>query len=399
MLPIEEWFRKPINRTEKKVNVNARSHAAAVHEVKPSAVKTAKPIETKEPLPDESIQDIQQIKVIQDTEEIRPRENEENIVTEESEDEVLTKDVTDQIGSDVKDMLDMGKEDILLAQIDEFREKAKQLQKLMSARENRAKDLESKVYAKQQQEKELDKVILHRQQEADRIMGQVSNWMDDMADALKSDVKAMTDPLMDKMDRMASSTASKMDNLSGEVTDKLDRMSGSLNTKMDDMSGSLNRQMSDINVNVTSNVEEMSQTLTRDLQNLSETVSRELSQSGENTKQVMEEATKTMIDQNTKSLEGLKEQLDQLTSMKSDLSEKIHTEDVKCFRNIRATMDEQSKTQLEEDEKKHKQVQERFEILENRVALQSKHMRLLVGITIVNFIGIIGILILEMGLF
>ena len=49
MLPIEEWFRKPINRTEKKVNVNARSHAAAVHEVKPSAVKTAKPIETKEP--------------------------------------------------------------------------------------------------------------------------------------------------------------------------------------------------------------------------------------------------------------------------------------------------------------------------------------------------------------
>ena len=78
------------------------------------------------------------------------------------------------------------------------------------------------------------------------------------------------------------------------------------------MSGSLNRKMSDINVNVTSNVEEMSQTLTRDLQNLSETVSRELSQSGENTKQVMEEATKTMIDQNTKSLEGLKEQLDQL---------------------------------------------------------------------------------------
>ena len=85
MLPIEEWFRKPINRTEKKVNVNARSHSAAVHEVKPSAVKTAKPIETKEPLQDESIQDIQQIKVIQDTEEIRPRENEENIVTEESE--------------------------------------------------------------------------------------------------------------------------------------------------------------------------------------------------------------------------------------------------------------------------------------------------------------------------
>ena len=139
--------------------------------------------------------------------------------------------------------------------------------------------------------------------------------------------------------------------------------------------------------------------MTGDVQNLSETVSREWAQSGEKTKQVMEEATKTMIDQNTKSLEGLKEQLDQLTSMKSDLSEKIHTEDVKCFRNIRATMDEQSKTQLEEDEKKHKQVQERFEILENRVALQSKHMRLLVGITIVNFIGIIGILILEMGLF
>lgn len=377
MLPIEEWFRKPINRTEKKVNVNVHSHAASVHEVKPSAVRTATPMETKEPLQDESIQDIQQIKVIQDTEEIRPQENEGIFVAEESEDEALTKDVTDQIGSDVKDMLDMGKEDILLAQIDEFREKAKQLQKLMSARENRARDLESKVQAKQQQEKELDKVILHRQQEADRIMGQVSHQMDDMAGALKSDVKAMTDPLMDKMERM----------------------SGSLNTKMDDMSGSLNRQMSDINVNVANNVEEMSQTLTRDMQNLTQTVSREISQSGENTKLAVEEATKNMLDQNTKSLEGLKEQLDQLTSMKSDLSEKIHTEDVKCFRNIRATMDEQSRTQLEEDEKKHKQVQERFEILENRVALQSKHMRLLVGITIVNFIGIIGILILEMGLF
>ena len=73
-----------------------------------------------------------------------------------------------------------------------------------------------------------------------------------------------------------------------------------------------------------------------------------------------------MIDQNTRSLEGLKEQLEQLgqleqinelstemnsqiTTLKSDIADKIHAEDVKCYRNIQASMNEQSKMRSDAD--------------------------------------------------
>ena len=55
------------------------------------------------------------------------------------------------------------KEDYLLKQIDEFREKAKQLQTLLDSREVKVQELQLLVDEKQYQANELEEVIQNRQ--------------------------------------------------------------------------------------------------------------------------------------------------------------------------------------------------------------------------------------------
>ena len=142
---------------------------------------------------------------------------------------------------------------------------------------------------------------------------------------------------------------------------------------------------------------------------MASTLAHELNQSTEKTRQVVEAATRNMIDQNTRSLEGLKEQLEQLghleqigelstemnsqiSTLKTDIADKIHAEDVKCYRNIQASMDEQSKLLSEGDEKTRQHIQEQVDNLSQRMRSQSKLMKVSLTFTILNFLGVMGIL-------
>ena len=251
--------------------------------------------------------------------------------------------ISEQIGLDVSGMIDMEKEDFLLQQIDEFREKAKQLQQLMQSRETKAKELQGVVNERQAKASELDSLIHVRRGEADKIM----------------------------------------DN----VTERIDAMSAGVRNEMSGLSDTFSREVSGLSQNLT----------------------HELNQSTEKTRQVVEAATQNMIDQNTRSLEGLKEQLEQLgqleqinelstemnsqiTTLKTDIADKIHAEDVKCYRNIQASMDEQSKLLSEGDEKTRQHIQEQVDNLSQRMRSQSKLMKVSLTFTVLNFLGIIGIL-------
>ena len=251
--------------------------------------------------------------------------------------------ITQKIGIDVSGMIDMEKEDFLLQQIDEFREKAKQLQQLMQSRETKAKELQGVVDERQAQASELDSLINVRRDEADKIM----------------------------------------DN----VTERIDAMSAGVRNEMSGLSDAVSKQVS----------------------GLSQNLAHELNQSTEKTRQVVETATQNMIDQNTRSLEGLKEQLDQLShleqigelstemnsqisTLKTDIADKIHAEDVKCYRNIQASMDEQSKLLSEGDEKTRQHIQEQVDSLSVQMRKQSKLLKVTLVFTILNFIGAVGIL-------
>ncbi|MBO5154600.1 MAG: hypothetical protein J6C00_09675 [Eubacterium sp.] len=395
MLQIEEWFRRPQRRTERKAAPAAKPVTAAVHrsqetaaefaavpkaaesnvvELKAAERKAAEPkvAEPKVAEPAEKEwtgtqktekQDFTaapertaQIPFTDATEDMF--EPEEAVACEysadESQEDVALQDsvaeaeelehISEQIGQDVTDMIDMKKEDFLLQQIDEFREKAKQLQQLMKNRETKAKELQETVDAREAKASELDSLIHVRKGEADKIMKNVSVRIDEMSAGVRNEMSGLSD------------------------------------------------------------------TLSREVSGLSQNLTQELNQSTEKTRQVVEAATQNMIDQNTRSLEGLKEQLEQLdqrekinelstemnsqiTTLKTDIADKIHAEDVKCYRNIQASMDEQSKLLSEGDEKTRQHIQEQVDNLSRQMRSQTKLSKASLTFSILNFLGVVGILV------
>ena len=375
MLQIEEWFRRPQRRTERKTASAVKPMAAQVHRSQETAeafAAVSKTVESKAVEPEavepeeKHLTDTQKpekqnlARTLQTPLADAPEdmfEPEEAVFCEHSEDEsqenVDLQDsvaeaeelehISEQIGQDVTDMIDMKKEDFLLQQIDEFREKAKQLQQLMKNRETKAKELQETVDAREAKASELDSLIHMRKGEADKIMKNVSG--------------------------------------------RIDSMSARVRTEMSDLSNSHSKEVNGLTRNLT----------------------HELNQSTEKTRQVVEAATQTMIDQNTRSLEGLKEQLEQLghkeqinelstemnsqiTTLKTDIADKIHAEDVKCYRNIQASMDEQSKLLSEGDEKTRQHIKEQVDNLSRQMRSQAKLAKASLTFAILNFLGVVGIL-------
>ena len=58
------------------------------------------------------------------------------------------------------------KEDFLLNQIDEFREKAKQLQNLLASKESKVQELQTLVNEREDKAQELEQILTEKQEEA-----------------------------------------------------------------------------------------------------------------------------------------------------------------------------------------------------------------------------------------
>lgn len=354
MLQIEEWFRRPQRKTGRRVASVQRPVTPTVHrseEIQTEKTDIYDQPEEKEISLDEDwyfdepediveAEEPEQSSVSEASAQAEPSVSLQDSVAETEE----LEHISEKIGLDVSDMIDMEKEDFLLQQIDEFREKAKQLQQLMQSRETKAKELQSVVNERKAKANELDNLIHVRRGEAEKIMSNVSK--------------------------------------------KIDTMSAGVRTEMSGLSHTVSREMNGLTQNLT----------------------HEINQSTEKTRQVVEAATQSMIDQNTRSLEGLKEQLEQLgqleqigelssemnsqiTTLKTDIADKIHAEDVKCYRNIQASMDEQSRLLSEGDEKTRQHIQEQVDSLSTRMRSQEKLAKVSLGVSILNFLGIAGILV------
>ena len=63
----------------------------------------------------------------------------------------------------------LDKDDFLLSQIDEFREKAKQLQEMLSSKELKANELQSIVEEREEKAEELQQILDERQEKVDGI--------------------------------------------------------------------------------------------------------------------------------------------------------------------------------------------------------------------------------------
>ncbi len=365
MLQIEEWFRRSQRKPEKRAVTASRpaavTHTAAQKEeelhTKKMAAQTSHSEETELKQPESEPEFLDEPEFFDEPEDMFEQERTEESESEEpvTEDDTVVslqdsvsetdelEHISQKIGMDVADMIDMDKEDVLIQQIDEFREKAKQLQQLMQNRESKAKELQGVVEERTAKANSLDRMVHVRRGEADKIMKQVSQ--------------------------------------------RIDAMSMGVRTEMSGLSDSVSKEVGGLTQNLTN----------------------EINQSTEKTRLAVEAATQNMIDQNTRSLEGLKEQLEQLdhseqigelstemnsqmTTLKADIVEKIHAEDVKCYRNIQVSLDDQSKLLSESDEKIRGLMEEQMNGLKDQMSHHATMIKASLVISVLNLLGIAGII-------
>lgn len=190
------------------------------------------------------------------------------------------------------------KEDFLLKQIDEFREKAAQLQNLLLSKESKVAELQNIVAKREVEAAQLQNVLDERKEAAEVLLTGVESQMNEMIT---------------------------------EVENKLNHLAEKIADDVNDSTGRTAEQTAEM---------------------------------------------KAALDEIGK----------QLDAMKLELAEKIHTEDVKCYRNMADLIAELTKKIEENDE------------LEEGIRSLKGYIGFLLGFTILNFVGIVGLILYSFGI-
>ena len=241
---------------------------------------------------------------------------------------------------------DVENEDLLINQIDEFREKAKQLQVLLEAKESKAAELQSLVDERAGKAQELEHILTERQEEADKIVATLKILLEEIEAGKVEFTKDSEDIHM---------------NMEVLLTDirKTSEEQIALNRRMNEEQTASNRKLNEEQIAANKQFLEEQAIANK---KLSEGQIAEV-------KELLENATS------------------QLESIKTDLSEKVHTENVKCYRNIQDLFNEfDSKI-------------EKMDEMEGGVDSVKGYVKLLSWFSILNFVVLIIFILYSMGVF
>ena len=194
---------------------------------------------------------------------------------------------------------DVENEDLLISQIDEFREKAKQLQALLVTKEDKVQELQNIVDEREEKAKELQHVLNARKSEADVLLTGVHGQMEEMINRVEEKLNALSEKI-----------AADVSDSTGRTAEQTAQMQASL---------------------------------------------QEISQ--------------------------------QLDSMKLELAEKIHTEDVKCYRNMQDLIKELT-VKLEEND-----------TLEKSLNTVKGYAKCLTWFSVINFVVLVAFILYSLGVF
>ena len=243
----------------------------------------------------------------------------------------------------------MQKEDFFLKQIDEFKEKAKYLHNLMMTKESKVEELEGQLEEKEEKAKNLQEILNVKQEEADKLTQNVRVQIDALISRVDAQMRAIDESI-----------------------------SGEINTLEEQIS----EQMAEINSNSRQGLAEMD----KKIQNFSLSTSEKLEQQTNSMKETLESFSseltkiKTELEKLAETSKDDEENSQKLEEVKLELGEKIHRENVKCYRNIQ--------TLLEELEGKI----ERVEIGTQSMKVVKSYFGALIIIGVVNFSGLIAII-------
>ena len=243
----------------------------------------------------------------------------------------LEKEMTTEniIVENVPENKSIEKDDYLLAQIDEFRAKAQQLQKLLITKESKVQELQEIVDEREIKAKELEYILDERQKKADGITEEVTKQIDSLID---------------------------------KVSEKMEAIGASLGKELQDGQKINERQL-----------EEIKNTL------------------GDLNGQQLEEIKGALGSLSEQQAEELKNALSELNAqlevVKSDLSDKVHSENVQCYRNLADL--------LKSVEGKLDKANE----IEKKVISVHKCTVAVIVLSIINMLGLTALALYELGIF
>ena len=252
----------------------------------------------------------------------------ENIIVENVPENNIAADYAAAINS-IPTHENVEREDYLLKQIDEFRAKAQQLQNLLLTKESKVQELQEIVDEREIKAKELEYILDERQRKADGITEEVTKQID-----------SLIDKVSEKMEAIGVSLGKELQDGQKVNEQQLEELKNTL--------GVLNGQQ----------IEEIKGML------------------GSLSAQQAEELKNTLSELNA-----------QLEVVKSDLSDKVHSENVKCYRNLADLL---------------KSVEEKLDKaneIEKKVISVHKCTIAIIVLSVINMLGLVGLALYEMGIF
>jgi DNA repair exonuclease SbcCD ATPase subunit len=140
-------------------------------------------------------------------------------------------------------------EDLLLVQIDAFRDKAKKLQTLISARERRVKELEALVRAKEAKNIELQESLNRQLDEADMLVSNVNTRVDELMKNVETSMQSMQDKIQNQVDAT--------EDISTKQTKAVQDTLQTMNAGLSDIKNELSEKMHSENVKVYRNIQDL----------------------------------------------------------------------------------------------------------------------------------------------
>lgn len=148
------------------------------------------------------------------------------------------------------------KEDFLLKEIDEFRDRAKRLQMLLDNRETEAQKLkdivderQEKADALQEKADELDQILQERQQEADGITAQVERQIDSLIEKVSIKMDELEASMADQNEdgrRFSEQKAKELKETLGQIQEQLTTLKTELSDKVHSENVKCFRNISDV---------------------------------------------------------------------------------------------------------------------------------------------------------
>lgn len=170
-------------------------------------------------------------------------------LSDETIPEIQAVEIVDRTVRRERTQTDVEKEDYLLSQIDEFREKAQQLQELLLSKESKAIELQNIVDEREVKAQELEHILAERQRKADGITAEVAKQIDNLIEKVAA-----------KMDAIGTSIGTDLENgqkLTAEQLGELQETLESITKQLDTIKGEVSEKIHSENVKCYRNIADL----------------------------------------------------------------------------------------------------------------------------------------------